>query len=182
MSDDEGQRAREAAFRLLAVRARSASELRQRLRQKRFAPELLDRVIADLQAKGYQSDEEFARLYAREKWNNSGWGPARVRRELRAKGIAPELADQVVDETYAAADLVEAVLPFAQKRWRSTEGLPLETRRRRVVSFLQRRGYDWGTIQQVLERVGPHPPPPLAGPPLLKERGRSKTGGEVESP
>ena len=153
MSDDEGQRAREALFRLLAVRARSASELCQRLRQKRFAPELIDRVIADLQAKGYQSDEEFARLYAREKWTNSGWGPARVRRELRVKGIAPELADQVVDETYADADLAEAVLPFAQKRWRSTAGLSLATRRRRLVSFLQRRGYDWETVSRVLDRV-----------------------------
>ena len=153
VSDDEGQRAREAAFRLLAVRARSARELQQRLRQKRFPPKIIDQVIDDLQSKGYQSDEEFARLYAREKWNNSGWGPARVRRELRAKGIAPELTDQVVGETYADVNLAEAILPFAQKRWRSTEGLPTETRRRRLVSFLQRRGYHWDTISRVLERV-----------------------------
>ncbi len=156
-SDDEGQRARDAAFRLLAVRARSAWELQQRLRKKGFPPELVDNVIADLQAKGYQSDEEFARLYAREKWTNSGWGPARVRRELRAKGIGPELTDQVVDETYADADLIEALLPLAQKRWRSTEGLPADTRRRRLASYLQRRGYDWETIQQVMERVRENP-------------------------
>ena len=153
VSDDKGQRAREAVFRLLAVRARSASELRQRLRQKRFPTKIIDQVIADLQAKGYQSDEDFARLYAREKWNNSGWGPARVRQELRAKGIAPELTDQVVGETYEGVDLAEAVLPFAQKRWRTNKGLPTETRRRRLVSFLQRRGYDWDTINRVLERV-----------------------------
>jgi len=157
VSDDESQRAREAAFRLLAVRARSARELQQRLRQKRFPPKIIDRVIADLQAKGYQSDDEFARLYAREKWNNSGWGPARVRQELRAKGIAPELTDQVVGETYTDVDLAEAVLPFAQKRWRSTEGLPTDTRRRRLVSFLQRRGYHWETINRVLERVRENP-------------------------
>jgi len=160
VSDDEGQRAREAAFRLLAVRSRSASELRQRLRQKRFPPKIIDQVIDDLQAKGYQSDEDFARLYAREKWNNSGWGPARVRQELRAKGITRELTDQVVGETYADVDLTEGVLHLAQKRWQSTEGLPLETRRRRLVGFLQRRGYDWETINRVLERVRPHPPAP----------------------
>ena len=116
VSDDEGQRAREAAFRLLAVRSRSASELRQRLRQKRFPPKIIDQVIDDLQAKGYQSDEDFARLYAREKWSNSGWGPARVRQELRAKGIAPGLTNQVVDETFADTDLVAALLPLAMKR------------------------------------------------------------------
>lgn len=157
MSDDEGQRAREAAFRLLAVRARSARELQQRLRQKRFPPKIINQVIDDLQAKGYQSDEDFARQYAREKWSNSGWGPARVRRELRAKGIAPELTDQVVGETYADVDLAEAVLLLAQKRWLSTEGLPTETRRRRLVSFLQRRGYHWETINRVLGRVAESP-------------------------
>ena len=157
---DQRQKGRDAAFRLLAVRARSAGELRQRLRQKRFSPELVDQVIAELQAKGYQSDEDFARQYAREKWTSSGWGPARVRQELRAKGIAPELTDQVVDEIFADTDLVAALLPLAMKRWCTTEGLPAETRRRRLVSFLQRRGYDWDTIQKVLERVRPHPPTP----------------------
>ena len=175
------RKGREAAFRLLAVRARSAGELRQRLRQKRFSPELVEQVIAELQAKGYQSDEDFARQYAREKWTSSGWGPARVRQELRAKGIAPELTDQVVDETFADTDLVAALLPLAMKRWRTTEGLPAETRRRRLVGFLQRRGYDWNIISQVLERVGPHPLR-FTKPPLLNERGRSKTGGEVKNP
>ena len=150
---DEGQRIREAAFRLLAVRARSARELQQRLRQKRFPPELVEQVIADLQAKGYQSDEEFARQYAREKWVASGWGPARVRRELRARGISSELTDRVVDETYADKDMVDVLLPLARKRWRTTRGLPTETRRRRLIGFLQRRGYDWGTINQVLSKV-----------------------------
>jgi len=156
---DEGviRKGREAAFRLLAVRARSARELQQRLRQKRFSPELVDQVISELQAKGYQSDEDFARLYAREKWTSSGWGPARVRQELLAKGITPELTDQVVDETFADTDLVAALLPLAMKRWRTTEGLPAETRRRRLVSFLQRRGYHWDIINRVLERVRKNP-------------------------
>lgn len=156
---DEGviQKGREAAFCLLAVRARSAGELRRRLRQKHFSPELVDQVIAELQAKGYQSDEDFARQYAGEKWTLSGWGPARVRQELRAKGIAPELTDQVVDETFADTDLVAALLPLAMKRWCTTEGLPTETRRRRLAGFLQRRGHDWETIQQVLDRIRKNP-------------------------
>lgn len=156
---DEGdiQKGREAAFRLLAYRARSARELQQRLRQKHFSPEVVDRVIADLQEKGYQSDAEFARQYAREKWSGSGWGPARVRQGLRQKGITTELVKQVVDETFGEVDLIAAVLPLARKRWRSTHDLPRETRRRRLTGFLQRRGYDWETIKQVMERVVERP-------------------------
>ncbi len=157
MSEEEVQRAREAAFRLLAVRARSAGELRSRLRRKDFAGEIVEEVIADLQSKGYQSDEEFARQYAREKWEGSGWGPRRMHRALAEKGIAAALREQVVEETYGDADLVAAIIPMARKRWRSTQGLPEETRRRRLTGFLQRRGYDWGTIRQVMERVRENP-------------------------
>jgi len=153
LSDDPRQKVRDAAFRLLAVRARSAGELRQRLRQKGFGADLIEATIADFQAKGYQSDAEFARLFANEKWSNAGWGPARVRRELAAKGIAPGLIEQVVGETYGDVDLAAAILPLARKRWRSTEGLPLDKRRQRLAGFLQRRGYDWGTIRQVMEQV-----------------------------
>lgn len=150
---DVRQRIREAAFRLLAVRARSARELRQRLRLKSFPPDLIDETLADFQSKGYQSDDEFARLFASEKWTNSGWGPSRVRRELGAKGIAPDLIDRVVGETYGEVDLVAGILPLARKRWRSAASLPLDKRRNRLTGFLQRRGYDWEIIGRVLEQL-----------------------------
>ena len=148
--DDESRPIREAAFRLLAVRARSAQELRQRLARKGFVAELSEPVIAGLQADGYQSDEAFARQYAHEK-RTQGWAPVRVGRELRARGIAASLADRVVGELYAGDDLVESVLPRALKRWQGTAGLPKQTRRRRLTGYLQRRGYNWETIRAVLQ-------------------------------
>lgn len=150
---EERQKVREAAFRLLAVRARSTKELRERLKQKSFSPDLINETLLDFQAKGYQSDTQFARLFASEKWAHSGWGPSRVRRELGAKGIAPDLIEQVVGETFGEVDLVAGILPLARKRWRSTRGLPLDKRRNRLTGFLQRRGYDWEIIGRVLEQL-----------------------------
>jgi SOS response regulatory protein OraA/RecX len=152
-AENEVQRIREAAFRLLAVRARSAHELKSRLTQKKFPVEQIEQVIADLQEKGYQSDEEFARLFAREKWSNSGWGPARIQQALAQKGVAPRIREQIVEEIYGEIDLGEAILPLAMKRWKSTAGLEIETRRRRLTGFMQRRGYAWDTIQRVMRQV-----------------------------
>ncbi|MBW7998531.1 MAG: RecX family transcriptional regulator, partial [Candidatus Glassbacteria bacterium] len=67
------------------------------------------------------------------------------------------LIDRVVGETFGEVDLVTGILPLAQKRWRSTGSLPLDKRRNRLTGFLQRRGYDWGTIRRVLERVRENP-------------------------
>ena len=148
--DDERRRIREAAFRLLAVRARTAVELRRRLAGKGFAADLAEAVIADLQTDGYQSDADFARQYAQEKWTLAGWAPSRVRRELRAKGVQAELAAEVVTNLFAGEDLAAGILPRVMRRWQSSQGLPLETRRRRLSGYLQRRGYDWPTIKAVL--------------------------------
>jgi regulatory protein len=153
VSGDDVQRAKDSAFRLLAYRARSARELRQRLSRKGYRREVIDEVIKDLQSKGYQSDEEFARQFAHEKWSGSGWGPVRVRQELRRKGISSDLVEQIIEEVYSDIDIADAVLPLAIKRWVVLRDLPADNRRRRISGYLQRRGYDWETIGKIMKRL-----------------------------
>ena len=150
---DERQKVRDAAFRLLAVRARSRRELEQRLRQKKLDGDLITQTLDDFRDKGYQSDEDFACQYAGEKWRNKGWGPRRLESALAAKGIAPGLAQRVISETVGEADLVEAILPLAQKHWRSSAGQPDQKRRQRLSGFLQRRGYGWEVIGPVMDKL-----------------------------
>ena len=153
-TDSIRQRIRDTAFRLLAIRAYSAGELRRRLKYKLKSAsyENIDDVITDLQTKGYLNDEDYAHQLAREKRDSSAWGPGRIRRELRAKDISPDLTDKVVDETFAGIDQVEALMPVALKRWSLTEGLPVDARRIRLSGFLQRRGYRWDVINRVFDK------------------------------
>ncbi len=154
MSDPtQSQKARAAAFRLLAVRARSTAELDTRLKQKGFLTETISATLADLKAKGYLDDGQFARQFIREKCENSGWGPARLRPELARKGIDKGLAEQLLSAYFEDRDLVADVLPLARKRWRAWSGRPMEVRRRRLTGFLQRRGYNWDVIGRVLEQL-----------------------------
>ncbi len=153
LKGNESQKAREAAFRLLAVRARSTAELEQRLKLKGFLPEIISATLAGLTAKGYLDDGQFARQLIREKFENSGWGPARLRPELARKGIDKGLAEELVGGFFKDRDLAAEVLPLARKRWRAWSGRPAEVRRRRLTGFLQRRGYDWEVISRVLEQL-----------------------------
>ncbi len=150
---DQRQRARDAAFRLLAVRARTAAELKSRLLQKGFAAQLIEQTLTDFQAKGYQSDEEFARLFAREKQRSSGWGPARIRRELTARGVKNSLVEKTLTEQFDGVDLTESAYRAAAKKWRSMQGTAGATRKRRLTGFLQRRGYVWETINAVMNKL-----------------------------
>ena len=153
LKGDDSQKAREAVFRLLAVRARSVAELDTRLKQKGFTPKIISATLADLKAKGYLDDGQFARQFIREKFENSGWGPARLRPELFRKGIDKGLAEQLLSAFFEDRDLAADILPLARKRWRAWSGRPMEVRRRRLTGFLQRRGYHWDVIDQVLEQL-----------------------------
>lgn len=135
------------------MRARSADELHRRLKQKGFAPGAIAKSIADFQEKGYQSDEDFARQLANAKWHNSGWGPARIRQELRYKGVDSAIVEQTIQDTFGDADLVLSIMPLARKKWRASKHLPREKRRQRLIGYLQRRGYDWSTISRVESRL-----------------------------
>jgi len=45
------------------------------------------------------------------------------------------------------------VLETAQRQAHLTRGLPSETRRRRLVAWLQRRGHSWDTISSLLREL-----------------------------
>ena len=51
-------------------------------------------------------------------------------------------------------DLERHLVDGAHRQAQLSRGLPMETRRRRLIMWLQRRGHDWDTISKLLETVG----------------------------
>jgi regulatory protein len=125
------------AYRLLAQRARAVGELRARLAQKDHPAALIDTVIARLQADGLLNDAEFARAFAADKRNLSGWGSNRIGAELRRHGVDGATIDAVLrDDTH---DENGRALAALQRRGPATP--PLDAARKRAYEFLLRRGY-----------------------------------------
>ncbi|WP_456406653.1 regulatory protein RecX [Thiolapillus sp.] len=74
---------------LLSLREHSRFELERKL-LRRFDEALVQQVLQNLEQQGLQSDERFAEQYAYSR-RNKGYGPLRIRAELRERGIAEEL-------------------------------------------------------------------------------------------
>jgi len=83
--DADRARARESALRLLAVRARSRSELLDRLERKGFERGVATEVVDALEGVGLVDDHEFGRLWAEEKMRLRPVGPRRLLKEKRAE-------------------------------------------------------------------------------------------------
>jgi regulatory protein len=148
---DEIGRATEAALRLLAGRPRSVREISDRLRRKGFEQVTIDRAIEKLEGWNYVDDAEFARYWVENRATHRPRGRRLLEQELRTKGVDREvvkdaIAKVEVDEESAALELGRAKL----SSYRHDDP---QIARRKMIGFLQRRGYDYDVIKPVVTQL-----------------------------
>jgi regulatory protein len=144
------------ALNMLALRARSARELRRQLVRKGEPADRVDAAIARLQAAGFLDDAAFARQFARSKAVGAGMSRRRIQQELGRRGVTSDIGDGAIDDVFDEEQLNEGAVveQAARKKLRSLKNLDAETRRRRLYAFLARRGYDLDDIRRAMQAVG----------------------------
>jgi regulatory protein len=138
---------REAAIRLLARREHSAQELRRKLLQREHAAVLIDEVIRGLEAENLLSDSRFAEEFVRSR-RNKGFGPQRIRAELRQRGVDPTVAESHLrgpEEDWQARALKQY-----RKRFGAEPPRDLAERSKHY-RFLLNRGFTAEQIRRVLD-------------------------------
>lgn len=143
--------AREKCLRLLSLRARSAEELRDRLKRAGFPEEVTESVLSDLERANLVDDEDFARSWVASRQASGGTGRQKLRWELRRKGISQEIIAEVVDGEIDDETEERQALALARRRLR---GQPDEREARaRLRRLLLGRGFEFGTVDYVLRRI-----------------------------
>jgi regulatory protein len=144
------KRAKDLALAALSRHELSETQLRRKLRGRRIPGPLVDEVLADLRRTGLLNDEAFARRLGEDLVQRRMVGPRRLRQELTARGIAPEIAEVVVGESYAGeAPVALARALLARKRF-GPDVCDNPDRRKKAISMLLQRGFTWDTINDVL--------------------------------
>ena len=145
------------ALNMIALRARSAAEVRRLLVRKGESAEIVDIAIERLLRAGFLDDGSFARQFARSKAVGAGLSRRRVQQELARRGVAREIADSAIAEVFAEEDVDEAetIDRVARKKLKSLARLDPQVQRRRLYAFLARRGYEVDDIARTLRAVIP---------------------------
>jgi regulatory protein len=143
------------ALNMIALRARSAAELRRLLVRKGELAEYVDVAIERLLRAGFLDDASFARQFARSKAVGAGLSRRRVQQELARKGVAREIAEAAISEVFSEEHVDEegTLDRVARRKMKSLSRLEPAVRRRRLYSFLARRGYDSDDIARTLRNV-----------------------------
>jgi len=150
----------EYALRVLAGRAHSSGELREKLRRRAERAEDVDDVLARLKQSGYLDDQRYAESYAASRLSSEKFGRTRVIRGLRQHRVAPALAEQTVEKVYRDVDEVALIEEWVRRKYRTAarEGLfadekDLAAAYRRLV----RAGFRSDEILKVLKRFARNP-------------------------
>ena len=129
---------------LLKRREHSCQELRQKLRQRFPHAGLIERCLEEIQAKGFQSEERFAKMFLQSRLAAKQCGPYLLLAELREKGIAHQLGKQVLSELADEAIWIEKAQNYVER--------VLCYRQAKSIN-LWKKLYQRGFPQEIIEKV-----------------------------
>jgi regulatory protein len=150
----------EYAVRVLAGRASSTGELREKLRRKAERAEDVDPTIARLKEYGYLDDRKYAENFSSARLENEGLGRTRVLAELSRRRVAPAVAQQTVGKVYQEVDEQALAEQFVRRKFRLAPKENLFREDREMASAyrrLLRAGFRSATIVTVLKKFARDP-------------------------
>lgn len=137
------------AVTLLAQRARSGGEIRQKLEKAHYLEDTIDMVLYKLEKERLLDDEAFARDYAASCARRQ-MGKSRIRMELVRKGLPRELIDRTMEEL-PQEEADDAAIRLAQKLLRRHNGEDTRKEMQKVLAAMARRGYSYEDSREAIE-------------------------------
>lgn len=147
--EDQEQVARTILLDQLTGRARSRSELAEKLRRKDVPDDVAERLLTRFEEVGLVDDEAFARSWVQSRQTGKGLARRALAQELRRKGVADEVARDVLDEV-DPDDERESARQLVRKKMRGLQRVDRATAVRRLTGALARKGHPPGVAFEVV--------------------------------
>jgi regulatory protein len=148
-SKDSHEAAYQKALHFLDFRPRSCAEVKKNLEKHGYEADVIEAVLEHLERSGLINDGQFAQAWVDNRSEFRPRGRRALSMELRQKG----LDDGAIEAALSELDEDSLAIQAARKQARKLHGLPKPDFRRKLAGFLARRGFGYGVIEPVLERV-----------------------------
>lgn len=153
MDSDIVKMAKLRAVHLLEYMDRTERDMRRKLQQGNYPPEVIDETIEYLKYYGYIDDKRYASRYL--SLRLGGKGHRRLFMELRQKGVSMSLVQEAWDELCRDEDTDErvSIRKIIEKKVGEQTRLPRKEYQR-LLNYLARRGFSWEDVSAVLQEKG----------------------------
>jgi regulatory protein len=146
---DAAEIAYEKALGFLSYRPRSRAEIEAYLGRRKVAPEAIEATVNRLLQAGLLDDGAFAKYWVENRELFRPRGARALRYELRQKGVA----DRVIEQVLEGIDETDSAYRAARERARRFNKVDYQTFRQRLGGFLQRRGFGYDIVKQTVDRL-----------------------------
>ena len=126
------------ALKLLAGRALSTAQLKDRLRRRAADAADVEPVTGELREHGFLNDPRFAEGFATSRRDSRGFGQQRVLSDLVRQKVASGVAQQAVDEAFAGVDEPAMIAGYLARKYRGQDLASLLKNANKLASIYRR--------------------------------------------
>lgn len=151
--------ARTIVLNSLTSAPKTRAQLAELLAKRGVAADVAEACLDRFEELRLIDDAEYARMWVRSRHEYKGLSRRALALELQRRGVDRVLIDEALELVDDESELSAAVA-VAERKARSTSGLPYQTRYRRALAAVQRKGYSGSVaaaaVRQALsEQEGP---------------------------
>ena len=138
------------ALNFLSYRPRSEAEVQRKLTEAGFDEAVIAETLERLRGANLISDAQFAKDWVENRSTFRPRGRRVLAMELRQKGVADDVIQSALDGTVDEDELAYQAAVRKARRWADLEYAAF---RERLSAYLLRRGFSYGTIANLVQRV-----------------------------
>ncbi len=142
--------AKRSAYSFATYKPRSEYEVRNKLKEKKFDNETIEKCITFLYEFKLLDDKQFAVTFSKSYLLRKPSGLSRIRQELKLKGLSETIIESTIVNLNTSSNQLEEALKAGDKKLRILKDKPKDKQKSSMISFLQARGFSWDIIKQVL--------------------------------
>jgi regulatory protein len=149
---DPADVARQICLHQLEYAPRTRAELAATLTKKGIEPDVADEVLSRFTDVGLIDDASFAQMWVTSRHRGKGLAGRALSQELRRKGVDDDTAADAVAAIDSEQERATA-RALVDRKLRSTQGLAVDARVRRLAGMLARKGYSGGVAYAVVREA-----------------------------
>jgi regulatory protein len=131
--------------------------MREKLRSKGFGEADLETALERLVSEGWLNDLRYAERFAEAALASVRYFGPRLRLEMRRRGIPPDMVREVLGRVLEEHDEAGDVRTLLERRFGGFSfSCASDREKRRIMGFLQRRGFSMSAIMSAMRAAGQH--------------------------
>lgn len=131
---------------------KSEYELRLKMKNKGFNPQLIDNAISILKEHKYLDDERYCEMFINDKINISKHGVRKIKEALYYKGIDKEIIEEKI-KCISAESEEERALLLGEKKLLNIKENDNRKKMAKLSNYLLGKGFEYETVNKTLRKL-----------------------------